>query len=242
MSAFGEALGRWLRRAYRRGGDGACPDLELLLGVATGTAVSPRPKMEDHAATCPACRAEIRLALELLADRPGTAREEAAVERIVARLTGDDDVVPASPPAPVRPPAAQLWRWAAAAVVVLAVGVAAQWLHTRAPELPAPRPESALRGAYLEALAPVGDLTAPPAEFRFEASAGAAGGYRISLQRAGGQEVWYQAVDGSPAAVSPRLAARLEPAVVFHWWVEALDGEGDRTAVSERVSFRIIHR
>jgi hypothetical protein len=255
-------LQEWLAAAYA--GDAAgCPPPEAFLEAEPGSAAARR--LDEHAAGCPACAAERDLAL-LFAAPEGAAASAADVDFVVARLAAASPVRPAAVPAgqvvPFRTPAgrpaaaaadgttaerpvpsrrprsaSQLWKLAAALVLVLGGGLLFELSHSGAPSLPAPQVGGPVRGGEVETLAPAGEVAAIPAELRWEPRAGAQS-YRVRLSAVDDTVLWEATVPASPARLPAAVAAGLHPAVAYTWTVEALDASGAPLATSEPVRFR----
>jgi hypothetical protein len=238
-----KTLEEWLRDAYTREEAGCPPPEAYLEAEAGGLAPEERRVLEEHASRCPACAAERELA-RLFDAAPGEAgvRPE-DVELVVSRLEeasplrragAEPRVAPF--PGPRRRSLQPLFRLAAAAVLVLAAGLALFTLNAPAPPLPAPE-EGAMRGSEIEPLAPVGEVEEIPPELRWTPREGARS-YRVRLLAVDGTVLWEQEVSAPPARLPAEVAGRLHRAVVYRWTVEALDASGARLALSETVEFR----
>lgn len=186
-----------------------------------------------HLETCARCRSELALWQQI--DRPASAGEAddlswiaGETERRVRAHT-------------LQRPTERTWRlpaWAGiAAALVLVIGAALLWID-RAPPL-GPVPAGAvLRTGVVDALAPRGDLDAPPGELRWTAVNGAAG-YDVAVTEVDGGPVWSAATPDTAVAVPPDVRARAEPAKTLQWQVVARDAAGASIARSEMVTFRV---
>ena len=245
-------LQEWLQAAFAdndagndAGNAAGCPPPEAFLEAEPGSAAERR--LDEHAGRCPACAAERDLARLFAA--PQTAADAADVEFIVARLEAvsplrpSAQVVPfpaAAParPTPVRRPAAsQLWKLAAALVLVLGGGLLFELSRSGAPSLPPPQVGGPVRGGEVEAVAPAGEVAGVPAELRWEPKAGARS-YRVRLSSVDDTVLWEATVPAPPARLPAAVAAGLHRAVAYTWTVEALDASGARIATSEPSRFR----
>ncbi len=254
-------LDEWLRAAYA-GPEAGCPPPEAFL-EAEELSPEERRRLDEHADACPACAAERDLAW-LFAGAPEAAevpRED--LDFVVARLAAASPVRPAgqvvpfpagaarSPaavpataarPAPRRAVSYQIWprsmlKFAAALILVLGGGLLFRLAQTAAPPLPAPGVGGAVRGGEIEALSPVGDVGAIPAELRWTPRPGARL-YKVRLSAVDDTVLWEVTVPAPPARLPDEVAGHLHRAVSYLWTVEALDASGARLAASEPVRFR----
>lgn len=239
-----KTLEDWLRDSYAAE-MADCPPPEAYLEAEAG-ALEPaeRRALEEHADRCPACAAERDLA-RLFDAAPGEAgvRPE-DLSFVVSRLEETSPVHRAAPesrvvpfPAPRRRNLRPVFRFAAAAVLVLAAGLAFFTLNAPEPSLPAPE-EGVVRGTGVEALAPVGEVEEIPAELRWTPPEGARA-YRVRLIAVDETVLWETTVAAPLARLPAEVAGRLHRAVVYRWTVEALDASGARLATSEPVEFRV---
>lgn len=250
-------LDAWLRAAYagpEAGPPAGCPPPEAFLEAEAG-ALSPdeRRALDEHAARCPACAAERDLA-RLFDAAPADAdvRPE-DLDFVVARLeeaspAGKPKVVPFPAPsghrraeAPPRP--ATRWtsrplvRFAAAALLVIGLGLGYRAFQSPGPELPEPE-IGVMRGGEVEAVAPIGELAEMPEELRWVLVDGAAS-YRVRITAVDGSVLWETTASVPSVDLPADVAGRLHRAVVYTWTVEALDPDGARLASSEPIQFRV---
>jgi len=254
-------LEEWLHAAYA-----GCPPPEAFLEAETA-ALDPaaRRRLDEHAASCPACAAERDLARLFTAEPQAAGVRQEDVDFVVARLeeasplrrtaappaaTGRVVPFPSRPAQPSMSPtplpsARRSSRWpawlAAAAVVVLSVGLLLQRSLLAPPPLPAPPAAGVMRGGEVELLTPVGEVAALPAELRWEPRRGAAA-YHVRLRAFDDELLWEATVAAPPAHLPANVTARLQRAVTYSWSVEALDAQGARLAGSEPVRFRVSPR
>jgi hypothetical protein len=250
----------WLRAAYT-GKDAGCPPPEAFLAAGTATPEE-RRRLDEHAGRCPACAAERDLA-RLFAAAPREAGVSGAdLDFVVARLEDASPVRAARPagkvvsfpvPAPVpaqatrpatrpaaRPAPSQLWKIAAALILVLGGGLLFQLSRSPQggpPSLPAPQVGGPVRGGEVEAVYPLGDVGEIPAELRWTPREGTRL-YRVRLSAVDDTVLWEGTVPAPPARLPAEVAAKLHRAVAYTWTVEALDASGARLAVSEPARFR----
>jgi hypothetical protein len=238
-------LEEWLRAAYADEERGCPPPEAFLESVSGSLSAAETRRLHQHADRCPACAAERDLArlFDGGPETPGVPAED--LEFVISRLEAASPVRPR--PArivplvrtPIRRPAIRtIWRWAAAATVILAAGLSFQLIRPGAPPLPAPPAQGGvMRGGELEAVSPVGEVPAVPSELRWVPRLGAAS-YRVSVSTVDDTVLWQAIVPGSPARLPAGVAGGLHRAVVYNWRVEALDAAGKRLAASESVRFR----
>lgn len=237
-------LAQWLRDAYADPAAGCPPPEAFLAEEIDALAAEDRRRLEAHAERCPACSAERALAVAF--DTGAEAASGPDVDWVVARLRGGraDGTTPA--PRLVGPPARRGWstwgRLAAAAVLVLAAGLAFRQLYPTVPPLPSPRQGSGstgvLRGGEVELVVPVGEVASTPRELRWRAFPGAAG-YHVRLVIVDGTTLWETRVSRPRAGLPADVAARLHPGVSYHWEVEALGPGGSILGNSGLLSFRV---
>ena len=263
-----------LRQALERGA--GCPPLvellEKLLPGAEGArdleASSPRAlELRAHADTCPACAAELVLA-DAFDATPKSAAEEKEIAWVAAQIPLGAPAAPAPQLArvlPLAPHAAKRARearaarrgegpslgkrWAAAALIVVGLGVAFEWAHrSLAPDLPgrsdALSPD-VVRSGDLRLEAPVGILELPGVDglppFAWRPLAGAAS-YRIDVRDVAGELLWQGTTPGTAATTLPvpqELRTKLATLVTYRWNVTALDDSERVVGHSSPASFRV---
>jgi hypothetical protein len=232
-----------LARALARGPE--CPPLERLAELVHGEVpAAERARIEAHAAACPVCAAELELA-RAFEPAAADAGEAAAIEGVVATLSG-----PAIPgrvlefrgrrerrPGSATSPA---WlRWAAAALVVVGLGVALQTARQALPpEIAGPVDGDVVRGGELAVIAPVGEVAAVPGELAFESAAGAAR-YRVELVDVAGATLWSAEAAASPVRLDESARALLRPHATYAWRVVALAADGAELARTAPVEFSL---
>jgi hypothetical protein len=241
-------LDEWLRAAYEDT-EAGCPPPEAFL-EAEALDPEERRRLDQHAGRCPACAAERDLA-RLFAGAPGAAEVSGEdVDFVVARLEAASPVRPAGQvvpfrvPAPAAKPAAaprraggQIWKIAAALILVLGGGLLFRLTQPGAPPLPPPAVGGPVRGGEIEAASPVGDVGEIPLELRWTPREGARL-YRVRLSAVDDTVLWEGTVPAPPARLPDEVTGKLHRAVSYLWTVEALDASGARIAASEPVRFR----
>jgi hypothetical protein len=241
-------LAEWLHAAYQDA-EAGCPPLEAFL-EAEALAPEERRRLDEHADRCQACAAERDLA-RLFAGAPGAAEVSGEdVDFVVGRLEAASPVRPAgrssgqvvpfpsraAKPAPRRSDS-QIWKIAAALILVLGGGLLFRLTQPGAPPLPPPVVGGAVRGGEIEAVSPVGDVGQIPLELRWTPREGARL-YRVRLLAVDDTVLWEGTVPAPPARLPDEVAGKLHRAVSYLWTVEALDASGARIAASEPVHFR----
>ncbi len=238
-------LDEWLRAAYDDPAAGCPPPEAWLEEELAARTPAERRRLDAHAAHCPACTAERDLARTFDAGPQAAGVRPEDVAFVVSRLAAASPVrVPEPAPAKVVPfPARRqpaqnpLWRLAAAAVLVVAAGLAFQLSRPGAPPLPAPESGGVVRGGEVEAVSPLGEVAEIPAELRWTPRSGATS-YRVRLSTVDDTVLWNATVAAPPARLPAEVTRTLHRAVVYLWSVEALGPAGERLGGSEPARFR----
>ncbi|HEX3555327.1 MAG TPA: hypothetical protein VIA62_19050 [Thermoanaerobaculia bacterium] len=239
-------LDEWLRAAYDDPAAGCPPPEAWLDEELAARTPEERRRLDAHAAHCPACAAERDLARTFDAGPQAAGARPEDVAFVVSRLAAASPVrnIRASEKSQVVPfPARRkiesspLWRLAAAAVLVVAAGLAFQLSRPGAPPLPAPETGGVVRGGEVEAVSPLGEVAGIPAELRWTPRSGASS-YRVRLATVDDTVLWEATVPAPPARLPAEVTRTLHRAVVYVWSVEALGPAGERLGASEPVRFR----
>ncbi len=247
-----QTLDAWLRAAYADPEAGCPPPESFLEEEAEGLSPEERRALDEHAERCPACAAERDLArLFDAAPEDADVRPE-DLDFVVSRLQEAApaqkpneviNVVPFPGPRPAaeaprsRSVSRPILRFAAAAMLVIGLGLGYRAFQSSGPELPDPGTGGVTRGSEVEAVAPVGEVAEIPTELRWVVVDGAAS-YKVSITAVDGSVLWEGAVPAPPARVPADVSGRLHRAVVYTWTVEALDRSGARLASSAPVQFK----
>jgi hypothetical protein len=237
-------LAEWLRAAYA-GTEAGCPPPEAFLEAETLDPAE-RRRLDEHADRCPACAAERDLARLFDAAPEAAEVSPRDIDFVVARLAEASPVksagkvmrFPAAGGTAPRRTTSQVWKLAAAVVLLLGGGLLFRLANPGAPPLPAPEIGGPVRGGEIEALSPMGDAAGIPTELRWAPRAGAAS-YRVRLLAVDDTVLWEATIPASPARLPSEVQGKLHRAVSYLWTVEALDVSGARLASSETVRFRI---
>ena len=219
-----------------------CPPLEELVAAAGEPAAPRRDEILRHAGSCPACGAELELARSFGRE---DAAESADVDRVVARLRGE-----AEPGGRVlefrRERKADgssrmaVWgRWAAAALVVVGLGLGFQaWRDSRSPELGGPGVTGVVRSGEIELVAPVGEVVGAPREMVWVGVPDAAS-YRVELLDVAGDPVASIETSAPRVELDEATRAELRARASYGWRVVALDSAGAEVASSATVEFEV---
>jgi hypothetical protein len=237
-----QTLDAWLRAAYADPEAGCPPPEAFLEAEMEGLSPEARRALDAHADRCPACAGERDLArLFDAAPEEADVRPE-DLDFVVGRLQAPN-VVPFPAPRRAEVPRSRrqnsaLLRFAAAALLVIGLGLGYRAFQSPGPELPDPEIGGVMRGGEVEALAPLGDVAEIPAELRWVVVDRAAV-YRVRITAVDGSILWEATASAPPVQLPADLAGRLHRAVVYTWTVEALGPGGGRLASSEPVRFRV---
>ncbi|HSS52019.1 MAG TPA: hypothetical protein VLX28_24015 [Thermoanaerobaculia bacterium] len=247
------SLDEWLRAAYDDPAAGCPPPETWLEEELAARSAEERRRLETHAERCPACAAERDLARGFDAGSEAAGVRPEDVAFVVSRLEAaspvpkkvhdvhageTSKVVPF--PARRRIESSPVWRLAAAAVLVIAAGLAFQLSRPGAPPLPAPQVGGVVGGGEVEAVSPLGEVAGIPAELRWLPRPGARS-YRVRLSTVDDTVLWEATVPATPAPwvrLPAEVVQKLHRAVAYVWTVEALGPAGERLGASEPARFR----
>jgi hypothetical protein len=225
-----------------------------------GSGETPSEAEQSHLADCAACTAEIALAAAFFEDASadGTRGEEIGhiVGALDARHSGPRSE-PADPPAdrlaattlpfpdaavrrnaktsPVETARSQPWRrghyrWATAAVLVLAAGLVTWRVSPQPPGLPDPPGVDITRGAEIT-LFPVSAGSQEWSELAWQAAVGV-DYYVVEMQRMGGEPLWLERVVNDALEIPSEVQAGIAPGVRWRWRVRGFDAKDKEVAVS----------
>lgn len=231
-----------LKDAFSRSAE--CPALESLaydLELPDGN--RKRAAAEDHVRICANCRTNLELArgFEAGAIRP---EEEKTVAWITAHMK--------LPGEPVRPAVERRESWwsrltstqfaapalAAAAVLVVAVGIAVQRQGQIGDPIGVDLRDDRVRAGGIALATPVGDLTRTPAEFCWSSVPGSAA-YNVAVTEVDRTKVYEGRAEGVCMPTPAPVRKALVPGKTLLWRVVAIDGSGRAVASSETETFRI---
>lgn len=214
-----------------------CPAPERIAAAAAGELpAAEREVVLAHAGTCPACGAELELVSRF---RSAEESDSAAVDRVVARLRGETPASVIPFPSARRRGSAAVWRWAAAALVVIAAGFAFQAARTGlGPQVEGPSGSTVVRGARVEAVEPSGESSGAPQRMIWRAVAGAAS-YRVEILDAAGDGLWSGVAEAPPMDLPGTVRSELRSHTRYAWRVIALDAAGRELARSPAVEFSV---
>lgn len=237
-----------LRRALAPTAD--CPPLDRLAAAALGDLPADEAAgIAAHAAACAACGAELDLARGIAAP-VADADEQERLESVLAHLAAGrakGSGAPARVLAFERPQAARRgagamrsWtRWAAAALVVLAVALAARTMRPPLPpEVLPPGEGDLVRSGEIELEAPLGVTAAIPAELVWRPVAGA-GHYEVELLDVAGERLWTATVTEGRAELPEVARQLLRPRASYAWRVRAFDAGGREIGRSASAPFSL---
>jgi len=249
-----ETMGEWLARAYSEPGD--CPPPEVHLAAewqALGT--EEQAAVNDHVEHCPACSAERDLATAFdSAPEEMSTSLEANLEGLLKGLPGHDQGAASGGTRRGADPSRRVLRFpsiarlftqptvglAAAAMVVLAVGVVLRSMIAGPPSLPGVPIADATRGGRVEVVAPVGEIEDIPSELLWHEAEGARE-YRVTVTAVDETILWTTTLVTPPAMLPTEVRSELHIAVAYFWVVEAFDDSGSRVSWSESISFTVMN-
>ncbi|MEZ5313738.1 MAG: hypothetical protein R2862_08865 [Thermoanaerobaculia bacterium] len=229
-----------------------CPPLERLVdALFAAEATAEQRQLLEHAGGCASCAAEIDLAggFDAKPRSEAEAAELAEVSRILEARRGT--AAPVSQGARILPmrerriPASRVaphWsRWAAAAMILLGIGLALRLGGPGAPPaLPGVSASGIVRGSDLVLEAPLGELAGRPDRFVWQAVQSATR-YRVEIRDALGEPLWSGESTGTELGLPQEASPRIESMVSYQWTVIAYDGEDKVVARATPATFRFRH-
>jgi hypothetical protein len=222
-----------VRDAYAS--EDGCPAPEVFLDVADGRLPAARlAEIQDHAQACPACAAEYRLAEQFTEAGPDIDPKD--LDYVMERL---DAVRPWGPTTGTLRRPAQRWRIPLALAASVLFAVVALRMVDFAPELPDVPDTDVMRGAFIDPVAPRGDLAAAPDTVDWLAIESAAY-YRVTIRTIDDTVLWSARITDASAAIPDDVKQKLYAAVTYHWQVTAYNAENHPFAQSTPMDFRIL--
>jgi hypothetical protein len=195
------------------------------------------PQVEAHVDACAACAHEVASLREFLAAEPRDS-ELADLKWVESRL---------AKPAPRR----AWWSWIGAspsprwaislAAMLLVVAGALQLRHLAGPA-PAEFGDSGtkvLRSSQVRLTGPLGDLESAPAEFQWEAVAGAVS-YEVQVSEVDGSSLWRGTSSQTKLNAAADIQSLMLPRKTLVWRVKALGAGGTVLGESGAERFRVL--
>lgn len=231
------------------GRDSGCLTPAQLESLAAGQGAGEHRR---HVEACLFCQTELELLTSFAMAKPAGTNEAAAVDQIVKRLQAAPQWRPAAASGAGRAAgkASSDGSWwsnlftmpmrgfaVAGLAAVLAVGF---WFQQREVEPGLEGFGDVTRSSgQPEGLYPHGDLTAPPAELRWQ-PVNQATQYDVKLLEVDGTALWQSRVSEALLPVPEAARAFMTPRKTLFWSVTALNAQGKALAPSARQQFRVV--
>ncbi|HEX4604362.1 MAG TPA: hypothetical protein VH724_10235 [Candidatus Angelobacter sp.] len=223
-----------------------CLPLEVLERMTESGAAD--AKAAAHLAGCAHCQTELAMLKNFEASVP-SADEGAAVAWIAAQLERRQNAPMAQPMTQQKMARPSFWRsmfrlpYLAGAGALAAVLVLAVSLYNGSSVNPAKvgsgnYGDGGFRTGAIHLVAPTGNLTEAPAEFRWDAVSGASS-YSIELKDVAGITLAGAKTAQNVLAATPEMKANMTAGKPLAWKVTALDASGKAVADSSGGSFKI---
>lgn len=219
-----------------------CLPLEVLEKFTENTAAD--AKAAGHLNSCARCQTELSM-LKTFEQATPSADEGAAVAWIAAKLQRQQLGDSAKPAAVAQVP---FWRnlfrvpylaGAAALAAVLVLAISLYHPNSEHPRVGAPQNGvGVFRSGEIKLVAPTGEVSQAPAEFRWEPYPGAAS-YKIELTDSVGMPLASATSDQPQIAATPEMTAAMHARMPIKWKVTAMDPKGKSIAESGGGSFKI---
>jgi hypothetical protein len=228
-------------RAWREGVSAGenCLPLEALERLAEGD--SSDLKNSQHVAGCPHCQAELAMLKSFNSSLP-SAKDEKAVEWVVAQLQGAKNVPSSSPRVPFWRALLRMPNLAMAAALTLAIGLGLSLYVSNRQERPVlhvtPTEIQNMRSGDIRLTDPSGELDRTPENFRWTALPQAKS-YSVQLLEVDGTVLWSGQTEDNVLIASPELKSKIRPGKQLLWTVTALDASGKPIAQSSQGGFRV---
>lgn len=202
-------------------------------------------KTADHLSKCAHCQTELAMLKSFESATPA-ANEGAAVSWIVAQLGRKSEKSAFSFGGKLAwlrrgfMKSPQLIAVMAVAVVAIFSGSLYIFDHSAEPPLSKGiHGPDVMRSGAIRLIEPSGDVSQKPAEFKWEAYAGASS-YSVEIREVNNEVVWAGKAESNFVVVGPQGKAAIPFGKQLLWKVTALDSAGNPLADSSRGSFRVL--
>jgi hypothetical protein len=187
-------------------------------------------ELEEHYFNCPVCFQKIserNELVEVIRERGAVIFEDTAGRPPASKVSVGGKIAAFLAP--------RRLAVAAAAVVLVAIAlIVIPMFKGRGPELVSAGDES-VRGASLTAIAPQGEMKAPPLSLEWM-PVGSAAEYRLALS---GPQTSWTAVTAATNVDLPESVKKAMKSGLYQWQVKAYSAQGTMLAASPRIEFRI---
>jgi len=226
-----------------------CLSLEVLAAISEEPANAPvNPQSREHLRACVRCQNELALLREFqqASARPGEIADMAWIESELQRrspeIAGKAIMTALAPQS--------LWdrvnswlparRWRALSVAAVALLVAVTvGVYFRSGAGPDQGSEAPIyRSQQFSTIAPAGEITDAPGDFRWQAVEGATK-YRVRVIEVDRTEVWSTETGDTSVSIPPALREQMRPGRTFSWEVIARNGAGEQIASTNLQNFHI---
>lgn len=231
-----KTLQEWLSTAYENQGE--CPPPESWLEQElAGLSPGERRELEAHAESCPRCAAERKLAESFGREEMDLTQPEIA--SLISKLDKPDpDRIVEFPSQTAKKTSRWPIRFALAASLILAAGLAFQLIRPQPPALPDAPQIEATRSTTLDLLQPIGEIASVPEEMLWSAFEGAEL-YRLVVSAVDGAILWESTTAEDKIGIPAEIRAKFFPGVTYIWRVEALQSRNAVIGRSESRQFKI---
>ncbi len=219
-----------------------CPSLESLAQRHR------EPALRNHVETCAHCRTELAL-LSAFEQADAKPHERPPVQWIEGELRRRFSTPPfAAAPSRWSRLVAAIGRFADGGYRTLALGAASLLIAIAAGVYLRPQAalqnsalseEVILRSAAFAAIAPAGDVAAPPTEFRWQTAPGAAR-YEVQLVEVDRTVIWSGETTLTQIEIPSDVRAQLKPGRTFQWKVLSRNSAGEQTGSSNLQIFHTV--
>jgi len=214
------------------GSTAECPPVEeLVKALEAPRTGETRAACEQHIASCAYCSAQLALFRNFETAQPKS-EERAAISAIVSRLRKES-------PASVEPWWSRIWKPRILAPAAIALAAASVMIvvnvHPGGSNLDTPV-ASVMRSNQLVPVAPLGQITQPPSQLKWQPIAAAAQ-YKVRLLEVDKTELWSTTTAAANIEIPSQVQAKIVPSKKILWEVTALDSTGATLASSGIRSF-----